>query len=287
MPNLLDIKKRIQSVKNTQQITRAMQMVAAAKLRRAQLAALSRRPYGRKLGEVLSALVTHADVDAHPLFAGNDSKVTAIVLVTGDRGLCGGFNSNVSKRASDFYNELLASGREPKFYAIGKKGRDYVKRREYPILADKTEIFMKLDYDIAQTIADELMEKYLAGEIGDVQLVYNEFLSVMRPRILVEQLLPIPSIEAEASESMEYEFVPDPAKIFDALVPWHVRTQVWRILQESWAAELASRMTAMGAATKNAGEMIDQQTLFMNKVRQASITRELLEVVAGAAALED
>jgi len=289
VPNLRDIRTRIRSVKNTQKITRAMKMVAAAKLRKAQAIALARRPYGRKLGEVLGALAHNADLSAHPLFQSNDSDKTLVVVVTSDRGLCGGFNTNLCKQAWQHVAALRESGRTPELYLIGKKGNDYFRRRDCPIVEFKEEIFARLAYDDAKAIADDLIERYQEAEYGEVVLIYNEFLSVMAPRILVEPLLPVSPAVTEADRgtaAIDYEYEPDPAAIFAAIVPWHVRTQVWRVLQESWAAELASRMTAMESATKNAGDMIEELTLFSNKVRQAAITRELIEVVSGAAALD-
>jgi len=284
--NVKDLRKRIKSVKNTRQITRAMKMVAAAKLRRAQNTALAQRPYGRKMAEVLGALAAHSNAVTHPLFNESELKKTLLVVVTSDRGLCGSFNTNLNKRAAVRFQELQALGHEVQLYVIGRKGRDYFRRRKYPILKEKLNVFSRLEYGDAKHLADDLMEMFLAGQFGRVEIVYNEFLSVMQPRIVVETLLPVPPLEAEKTDAaVDYEFEPNPETIFAALVPWHVRTQVWRVLQESYAAELGSRMSAMDAASRNAGEMIDSLTLTMNKIRQAAITRELIEVVSGAAAL--
>ena len=286
MANLRDIRKRVRSVKNTQQITRAMKMVAAAKLRRAQEAALASRPYAHKLGEVLAALSARADTSAHPLFQRPDSEVTALVVVTADRGLCGGFNTNLCKAASEAFHKLESAGRKPTLYLVGRKGRDYFRRRRFPILKEKLNIFAKLKYGHAHDLADELSEQFTSGELGGVSVVYNEFKSVMAPKIQVEELLPIAAPADDDAGGTEYEYEPDPTTLLRQIVPMHLRTQVWRVLQESAAAEHAARMTAMEAATKNAGERIEALTLHMNKVRQASITTELIEVVSGAAAQE-
>lgn len=285
MANVKDLRKRIKSVKNTRQITRAMKMVAAAKLRRAQNAALAQRPYGRKMAEVLGALAARADTTTHPLFVVSEAKTTLLVVVTSDRGLCGSFNTNLCKRAATRFQELKDAGREVQLYIIGRKGRDYFRRRKYPILQEKLNVFSRLEYGDAKLLADDLAARFLAGEHGTIEFVYNEFLSVVQPRIVAEQLLPVPPLKDGSGAGGDYDFEPDPKTIFDALVPWHVRTQVWRVLQESYAAELGSRMSAMDAASRNAGEMIDNLTLTMNKIRQAAITRELIEVVSGAAAL--
>ena len=288
MPSLRDIRKRVRSVKSTQQITRAMKMVAAAKLRRAQETALAARPYATKMSEVLRSIASRADVSAHPLFQTPDSKRVVLVVVTADRGLCGGLNSNLARRAVEVERELRQAGKDPVLFCVGRKGRDFFRRRKFTVIKEKINVFAKLTYGDARILAKELVELFLAGETGEVRLVYNEFKSVIAPRIMVETLLPIPRPAADASQAaaVDYEYEPSPEGILEALVPWHVNTQIWRVLIESWAAEQGARMTAMESATKNAGEMIEKLTLTLNKARQASITREIIEVVSGAMALE-
>lgn len=286
MANIRDIRKRVRSVKNTQQITRAMKMVAAAKLRRAQEAALASRPYARKLGDVLGALAAQTDTSAHSLFDSGESNKTALVVVTADRGLCGGFNTNLCRAAAEEFHKIESAGREPTLFLIGRKGYDFFRRRDYPILKEKLNIFARLSYGDAKDLADDLVALFESDQVGQVRLVYNEFKSVMQPKINCETLLPIAAPQGNDAGATEYEYEPDADSLLQSLVPWHIRTQIWRVLQESAAAEHASRMTAMESATKNAGEMIDKLTLHMNKVRQAGITTELIEVVSGAAALE-
>ena len=294
MANVRDIRKRIRSVKNTQQITRAMKMVAAAKLRRAQETALASRPYARKMEEVLNSIAARADVSANPLFRKNDSNRVVVVVVTADRGLAGGFNNNLCKVAVEVVARLRGEGRDVVLYPVGKKGRDYFRNRAYPTLKERVNVFAKLAFGHAKLLAEELTQIYLDGEVGEVVVVYNEFKSVMAPRMRSETLLPIPRLAPAAPASLpaaplglvsaDYEYEPDPETILAALVPFHLHTQVWRVLLESSAAEHAARMTAMESASKNAGEMIESLTLTMNKVRQAAITKELIEVVSGAQA---
>jgi F-type H+-transporting ATPase subunit gamma len=293
LPNLRDIRKRIRSVKSTQQITRAMKMVAAARLRRAQEAALASRPYAAKMAEILGAVAARADLSAHPLFQPSPSRVVVVAVVTSDRGLCGGFNTNLAKAVARHVEELRARGSEVKLYPIGRKGRDYFRRRSYATIQERINVFTKIAYADARTLADEMAAFYLEGKAGEVVLAYNEFKSALAPRIVIDRLLPIATGDAAQPGTardpqpggIDYIYEPDPQTILAALVPFHLRTQLWRVLQESYAAELAARMAAMETATKNAGEMIDSLTLTMNKVRQAAITKELIEVVSGAAAL--
>jgi F-type H+-transporting ATPase subunit gamma len=262
-----------------------MKMVAAAKLRRAQEAALASRPYARKMGELLSDVASRADVSTHPLFNRNASDLTLVVVVTSDRGLCGGFNTNLCKKASEVVRQ---EGRQAKLYLIGRKGREYFRRRNFPTLRDK--VGFTLGYGEAKLLSEELVQLFLKGEVGEVVIAYNEFKSALAPRLVVETLLPIPRPEAGADPggaATPYLYEPSPQEILAALVHRHVDTQIWRILLESNAAESAARMTAMEGATKNAGEMIESLTLTMNKIRQAGITNEIIEVVSGASALND
>ena len=286
MPNLRDIRKRIRSVKSTQQITRAMKMVAAARLRRAQEAALASRPYAAKMSEILRAVAARADLSAHPLFQPSPSNVVVVAVVTSDRGLCGGFNTNLAKAVARHVEELRAQGKEVKLFPIGRKGRDYFRRRSYATIQERINVFTKIAYADAKALADEMSALYLEGKAGEVVLAYNEFKTAIAPRIVIDRLLPLASEETGPAGGIDYIYEPDPQTILSALVPFHLRTQLWRVLQESYAAELAARMAAMETATKNAGEMIDSLTLTMNKVRQAAITKELIEVVSGAAALK-
>ena len=288
MPALVDIRRRIRSVKNTQQITKAMKMVSAAKLRRAQEAMFAARPYARKMMEVLNSIATRVDRDAHPLLQEVRERQermgapTLLVVVTADKGLCGGFNTNIIRAATRFLEERREA--DLALALVGRKGRDYFKRRGYRILSERVGVFQPLEYATAQAAAKRLIDGYVSGELGAVYLLYNEFKSVLQQRIVVEPLLPIQKLAIQPSEpALDYLYEPGPAEIFAGLIPKHVEVQVWRALLESVAAEHGARMTAMDAATKNAEDMIERQTLYMNKVRQAAITKEIIEVVSGAA----
>jgi F-type H+-transporting ATPase subunit gamma len=286
VPNLRDIRGRIKSIRSTQQITRAMKMVAGARLRRAQETALTSRPFSQKLAEVLNSVVGRVDLDAHPLFRPRPSRRLLVVVVSSDRGLCGGFNTNLCKHVAQYVAERQAEGRDVELYTIGRRGRDYFRRRRYAIRREKLNVFAKLAFGRAKQIADELVEMFLADEVGEVVLVFNEFKSVLAPRVVVEALLPIPRPAATGlAAPIDYLYEPEPESILRSLVPWHVDTQLWRVLMESNAAEQAARVNAMDTATKNAGELIENLTLTMNKARQAAITKELLEVMSGADAL--
>jgi F-type H+-transporting ATPase subunit gamma len=281
MPALVDIRRRIRSVKNTQQITKAMKMVSAAKLRRAQDAMFAARPYARKMMEVLSSLAARAETTAHPLLEQREGERILLVLVTADKGLCGGFNANIIRAAVRFLQDKKPEAVE--LDLLGRKGRDFFRRRQYRVRSEQVGIFQALRYPVAQSIARELMKAYVEKEVDQVYLVYNEFKSVIQQRVMVERLLPIERVAIEAHEpALDYLYEPGPAKIFGDLLPKHVEIQVWRALLESSAAEHGARMAAMDAATRNAGEMIDRLTLYMNKVRQAAITKEIIEVVSGA-----
>jgi F-type H+-transporting ATPase subunit gamma len=281
LPALVDIRRRIRSVKNTQQITKAMKMVSAAKLRRAQEAMFAARPYARKMLEVLGSLAARAHPEAHPLLQAREGGRALLVVVTADKGLCGGFNANIIRAATRFLEDRR--GHEQQLELVGRKGRDFFKRRSWAVRAEHVGVFQALKYSTAQALARELSEEYRAGRCDAVFLVYNEFKSVIQQRVLVEQLLPIPRLALpETQPALDYLYEPAPAAIFDALLPKHVEVQVWRALLESAAAEHGARMTAMDAATNNADDMIERLTLYMNKVRQAGITKEIIEVVSGA-----
>ncbi|HWP82949.1 MAG TPA: ATP synthase F1 subunit gamma [Bacteroidota bacterium] len=296
MATLREIRRRITGVKSTQKITKAMKMVAAAKLRRAQDAIISTRPYANKIKELMRQLVTKVDPSINPLFVPREVKKVAIVVVSSDRGLCGAFNANIIKTAvqhmKNHYPEQLETGVGLKLITVGKKAFDYFNKRDYEIYSKHVGIFAGLDFNKARSIMNELTEGYLTGEFDKVEIIYNEFKSVIQQRIVVEQLLPIPpQEEAPADEHhrhslVEYIYEPSAHEIINALVPRHLNFQVWRVLLESNAAEQGARMTAMDNATTNANELIRDLTLSYNKARQASITKELLEIVSGAEALK-
>ena len=283
MANVRDIKRRIRSVKSTQQVTKAMKMVAAAKLRRAQDRILAARPYADQMLAVLNSLATRADNDKHPLLAERGAEKLELVVITADKGLCGGFNSNIIKRATAFIAENR--GRVLSTHLIGRKGRDYFKKRGHKVTGEYVDLFRNLTYDDGARIARDVMKRYMEHDLDAVYLVYNEFKSVIQQRVVVERLLPIPRLEVDASTPVQdYIYEPSAEALFDRLLPRHVEFQVLRALYESAAAEFGARMSAMDAATRNADEMIHTLTLFMNRVRQAAITKEIIEVVSGAEA---
>lgn len=298
MPSLIDLRRRIRAVKNTQQITKAMKMVAASKLRRAQERVTSARPYAIQMQRVLSSVATRVDPSIHPLLTQRerraDSKILLIVI-TGDKGLCGSFNTNVIKAAGAY---IVESSGPCELGLVGRKGRDYFARRGFAVAFEQINLFQKLQFEDARTIARSAVEPFLSGAVDRVVLIYNEFRSVISQRIVVEQLLPIPREEvspvttvapAEASGKeylpVDFLYEPSPQEIFDQLLPRYIEVQVYRALLESNAAFFAAQMTAMDTATKNSADMIASLTLYMNKVRQAAITREIIEVVSGAEAL--
>jgi F-type H+-transporting ATPase subunit gamma len=283
MPALIDIRRRIRSVKNTQQITKAMKMVAAARLRRAQEAMFAARPYARKMMEVLNSLATRADPKSHPLLQERDGDRVLLVVVTADKGLCGGFNANIIRAATRVLEEEARRQRDLSLELIGRKGREFFRRRRYRVRAEHVGIFQALRYPVAQAIAAELIRAYVDDEVDQVHLIYNEFKTVISQRVVVERLLPIRKLDVDGAEpTLDYLYEPGPERIVAGLVPKHVEIQVWRALLESGGAEHGARMAAMDAATSNAGDMIERLTLYMNKVRQAAITKEIIEVVSGA-----
>jgi F-type H+-transporting ATPase subunit gamma len=281
MPALVDIRRRIKSVKNTQQITRAMKMVSAAKLRRAQEAMFAARPYARQMLEVLQSLAARADTTAHPLLERREAKKVLLLVVTADKGLCGGFNANITRAALRFLEER--SGAELSLEIVGRKGRDFFKRRSFAVRGEHVGVFQPLRYATAREIAASIIESYTKKEIDEVFLVYNEFKTVIQQRVVVEPLLPIERKTVDPKDTgLDYLYEPSPREIFDSILPKHIEIQIWRSFLESAAAEHGARMAAMDAATNNAGDMIESLTLFMNKVRQAAITKEIIEVVSGA-----
>ena len=285
MPNILDIRRRIRSVKNTQQITKAMKMVSAAKLRRAQERVMSARPYAQKILSVLNSLVTRSEGQTHPLLEDRGGERIQVVVITADKGLCGAFNSNIIKAAQNFIGEHRH--RQLTLNCVGRKGRDFFRKGSLTVAREAVNIFARLDYSHAKQIAATLMEEFSNKEVDAVYLVYNEFKSVIQQRIVVERLLPIQKLAASEEASLiDYIYEQPAGEIFSSLIPKHVEVQVYRALLESAAAEYGARMTAMDAATNNAIDLIDSLTLTMNRARQAGITREIIEIVGGAAALE-
>ncbi|MGH9349022.1 MAG: ATP synthase F1 subunit gamma [Vicinamibacterales bacterium] len=291
MPSLIDLRRRIRAVKSTQQITKAMKMIAASRLRRAQERVVGARPFAQRMLRVLNGLVSRVEEEAHPLLRAPAPEAGGrplLIVITADRGLCGSFNSNVLKAASQFILTEGDEGRRIALGLIGRKGRDFFRRRGVDVKYERINIFAKLTFGDAAEIANAAMEAFTSGEASGVYLVYNEFKSVMSQRVVVERLLPIPRFEntdeAGAGPAVDYLYEPSPDEIFRDLIPRHVQVQVYRALLESAAAEHAARMTAMDAATRNSAEMIEDLTLYMNKVRQAAITREIIEVVSGASA---
>jgi F-type H+-transporting ATPase subunit gamma len=298
MPSLIDLRRRIRAVKNTQQITKAMKMVAASKLRRAQERIMNARPYAVQMQRVLGSVAARVDPSIHPLLVSREPKAdarTLVIIITGDKGLCGSFNTNVIKAGGTF---ILEHG-PCTLGLVGRKGRDFFTRRGFAVLFEQIGIFQKLSYGDARAIAQTAIDAFLSEDVDRVQLVYNEFRSVMSQRVVVDQLLPIARADVEATGSavapvtpggdpraqIDYLYEPSPIEIFNQLLPRYVEVQVYRALLESNAAFFAAQMTAMDTATKNSAEMIGSLTLYMNKVRQAAITREIIEVVSGAEAL--
>ena len=287
MPSLIDLRRRIRAVKSTQQITKAMKMIAASRLKRAQDRVMAARPFAQRMLAVLNGLVGRVDQDSHPLLrTGEGTGRPLLIVITGDRGLSGSFNSNVIKAAGQFITSE-ARDRQVAVGLIGRKGRDFFRRRGFDVRYEAVGIFQKLSFADAVDIANVAIEEFTSGAASSVYLVYNEFKSVMSQRIVVERLLPIPRLDGAAAANapaVDYLYEPSPEEIFKDLLPRHVQVQVYRALLESNAAFFAAQMTAMDAASRNATDMIESLTLYMNKVRQAAITREIIEVVSGASA---
>jgi len=285
MPSLIDIRRRIRSVRNTQQITKALKMVSAAKLRRAQDRVIASRPYGAALrgllGDVAAAARSDERVAAHPLLARRPEQRIQFVLITSDTGKAGGFNSNLIKAATRFAEEHRSA--QISYELIGRKGIETYRKRQAPITGQHTGM-AKVHYEDAAAIARTLMERFRNEEIDSVYLLYNEFKSVMTQKVTLAQVLPM-ELPMQA-EPVDFIFEQPPAEMLASLLPRYVEIELYRALLESAAAEHAARMTAMDAATSNAADMIDRLTLYMNRVRQASITKEIIEVVSGAAAAE-
>jgi F-type H+-transporting ATPase subunit gamma len=280
--NVLDIRRRIRSVKNTQQITRAMKMVAAARLRRAQERVFNARPYANQMMALLASAAARTEQREHPLLAVRPVEKLLLVLVTSDKGLCGAFNANLIRSANSYLEEHRAQ--QVSIVAVGRKGRDFFAKRPVKLLGEYVNISGRLEFTHAKDIAAQIINLYSGAEVDAVDFIYNEFKNILRQRLMVERYLPIKPVTPAKEETLvDYIYEQPAAEIYGALLPRYVEIEVYRALLESQAAELAARMTAMDAATTNAAELIDSLTLHLNRVRQAAITKEIIEIVSGAA----
>ncbi|MBW2039463.1 MAG: ATP synthase F1 subunit gamma [Deltaproteobacteria bacterium] len=287
MLTLKALHRRITSIKSTQHITRAMKMVAAARLRRAQERIIEARPYADKMREVLQSLSLRTDPGAHPLLVRREMKKVELVVITTDRGLCGSFNQNIFRRVERFFRENRQLYAEISLTLVGRKGLDYSRRRGVPIIRDYVDRFREIDYQAAAVIGKDVVEDYIGEAVDGVFLVYNEFRSPLVQWVMVKDLLPIEPLEVEPDYyPVEYIYEPSADVILSELLPRYVEVQIYRALLESMAGEHGARMTAMDAATENAQEMIEKLTLMYNKARQSAITKEMMEIVAGAEALK-
>ena len=286
MATLRDIRRRIASVKSTQQITKAMKMVAAAKLRRAQERVVNARPYAERLDALVRQIAGIDNIAVHPLFEKRDLRKETIVIVSGDRGLCGSFNANVIKKARQVL-DALPSADVGEIIAIGRKGEEFFRRRNYAIVQRYINIFHELSFAVVREISDFIHNRFLSAATDRVVVVYNGFKSVGAQEIRMTQLLPVTpeASDMDAASHSDYIYEPDAVTILNDIVPKNLDTQLWRIILESNASEQAARMVAMDAATENAEEMINDLTLHYNKARQAAITKEISEIVGGAEAL--
>ena len=288
MANLRAIRKRISSVKSTQQITRAMKMVSAAKLRRAQDGINAARPYARKMREVVTAVAGRAGSDAHPLLTSREAKKLALLVVTSDRGLCGSFNSGLTRAVHRFLNDHRGEYEEITLFVVGRKGRDFFRRREIPIRKELLGVLGSVSRHHAETIANDLVGGFLAGEFDEVRIAFNEFRSAISQVVRFEKMFPI-ALESPGEtggDEVDYLYEPSREAILASLLPKYVETMIFRVLLESVAGEHGARMTAMDSATNNSVDMIARLTLQMNRARQATITTELTEIVSGAEALK-
>jgi F-type H+-transporting ATPase subunit gamma len=286
MPSLQGLRRKIGSIKNTQKITKAMKMVAAAKLKRAQDRILAARPYAKKMAVVLGSLAGRANRAAHPLLRKPSGNRIELLVVTSDRGLCGAFNTNILRRAVEFLREKQDAGCTVTVSVIGRKGRDFFRRRAWTRRQEWTGVFDRLSYEHALDIGGDIVQQFTSGTFDELHIVYNEFKSVIQQRVVVEKLLPVESLDQEAEKlGGGYLFEPDEEGLLKVLLPKHIEVQTFHALMESSAAELGARMAAMDGATRNAGELIKKMTLYYNKTRQAAITKELMDIVGGAEAL--
>ena len=285
MPTLLDFRRRIRSVKNSQQITRAMKFVAAARLRRAQEAALAARPYGQELASLLRSIMARIQEQRHPLLEHRPEQNVLVVVLSGERGLAGAFNANILRKANEFFR--ANSGKKIFTIPVGKKGRDSLKKAGFTFAGEYVNVLARVEFKTAREIANLATQLYAKREVDAVYIIFSEFKSVMTPNLTVEKLLPIEAIaenkeSAKESTQVDYIYEQRAERLLDKLVPRYVEIQVLRAMLESSASEYAARMTAMESATKNAGDVIEALTLHMNKVRQAAITKEIIEIVSGA-----
>lgn len=297
MATLRDIKRRIKAVKNTRQITKAMKMVAASKLRKAQSRMMEMRPYANKMRAVISGLASKGDMELHPLLVSRPRKTVEVLVMTSDRGLCGAFNTNILKSAAATIARLKAGGFEVSVSIIGKKAADYFKRRNVPLRKSWTGVSGAVVFSSAQEIAKDITQSYMEETFDELHLIYNEFKTVMIQQVSVVKLLPLAPIETETiagvatspsvgGAAADYIYEPSEKEIFNSLLPKNIEVQVFRALLESQASEEGSRMAAMENATQSANEMIDRLTLQYNKARQATITKELMDIVGGVEALK-
>jgi F-type H+-transporting ATPase subunit gamma len=289
MPTLLDFRRRIRSVKNSQQITRAMKFVAAARLRRAQEAALAARPYAQELARVLRSTMARIQEPQHALLERREEKNMLAIVLSGERGLAGAFNTNLLRKANEFFR--ANSGKKIVVVPVGKKGRDALKKAGFTFAGEWINVLARVEFKVAREIAKLATDLYAEGKVDSVYIIFSEFKSVMAPNLALEKLLPVEAFgeEKESSEKetaasqVDYIYEQPEAQLLNKLLPRYVETQILRAMLESSASEYAARMTAMESATKNAGDVIEALTLHMNKVRQAAITKEIIEIVSGAA----
>ncbi len=287
MATIRDLKKRIRAVQSTKQITKAMEMVAAAKLRRAQQRIESYRPYAEKMMEMLGHLSTASGEVSHPFFEEREVRKTILVLFTSDRGLCGSFNSNLIRNAEAFGKDYTPENLD--FVCVGRRGRDYFRKRDFPVLESYIDFSGNMDLGKVRDLTNLLTSRFIDGEVDRIVFLYTSYLSMVSYRITRRQFLPITQefgSDEEAHAGKEYIFEPDASTIYGKLLPGYAHTVAQMCMAESLASEHGTRMISMGAATKNAGEMVDTLTLTMNKARQAAITKDLLEIVSGAEALK-
>ncbi|HBW47866.1 TPA: ATP synthase F1 subunit gamma [bacterium] len=287
MASSRQMRKRISSVRSIRQITKAMKMVAAARLRKAQDMIISARPYARKIEEVLSDISIRTDISRIKILQPSKGKKVLLFVITADKGLCGSFNSNILRRAMKFMTEHHNKNIE--LIAVGRKGRDFFKRRELIVRHSEVDAFRELRFELAAALRDGMVDPYLNNEVGEVHLIYNEFKSAMAQRVICKQFLPVsfekPTTEENHSKT-DFIYEPFPEAVFSELLPQYFAIEIWNALLESYAAEMGARMTSMESATKNASEMISRLTLVSNRIRQAGITREIAEIVGGAEALK-
>jgi F-type H+-transporting ATPase subunit gamma len=292
MPTLLDFRRRIRSVKNSQQITRAMKFVAAARLRRAQEAALAARPYARELARLLRSIMARIQEPQHPLLERRPEQNVLAIVLSGERGLAGAFNTNILRKANEFFR--ANSGKKIVTIPVGKKGRDSLKKAGFIFAGEYINVLARVEFKTAREIAALATELYAKRQVDSVYIIFSEFKSVVAPNLTVDKLLPIEGIREEkeddkgksaekAETQVDYIYEQPAERLLDKLLPRYVETQILRAMLESSASEYAARMTAMESATKNAGDVIEALTLHMNKVRQAAITKEIIEIISGAA----